>query len=73
MAYGKKGEVWLIGAVIYVVGMLVIFYFYQFQGVVNPGVIAFLSIGGSFICMGQMFLGVFDEKGAKNPVEMSSE
>ena len=73
MAYGRKGEIWLYGGIIYVLGMLLIFYFYQFQGLVNPGFIAFVSIGGAFLCMGQMFLGAFDEKGAKNPVEMSSE
>ncbi|MDG6996792.1 MAG: hypothetical protein JRN52_12790 [Nitrososphaerota archaeon] len=73
MAYGNKGQIWMVGGIIYVLGMFLIFYFYQFQGVVNPGYIAFMSIGGAFLCMGQMFLGVFDEKGAKNPVEMSSE
>ena len=73
MAYGNKGQIWMVGGITYVLGMFLIFYFYQFQGVVNPGYIAFMSIGGAFLCMGQMFLEVFDEKGAKNPVEMSSE
>lgn len=65
MAYGKQGEVWLIGAAIYVVGMLIVFYYYQYQGIVNPGFIALISIGGAFLTLSQMFLGAFDEKPSK--------
>jgi hypothetical protein len=64
MAYGWKGEVWVIGSILYVGGMFLIFYFYQFKALTDPGLIAFISIGGAFVVLAQMFVGAFDEKGA---------
>jgi hypothetical protein len=64
MAYGFKGQIWAIGAIIYTLGMFLIFYFYQYKALTDPGLLSLISIGGAFLVLAQMFVGAFDEKGA---------
>ncbi|HZW55126.1 MAG TPA: hypothetical protein VFF30_02460 [Nitrososphaerales archaeon] len=64
-----RDSIWLIGAIIYVLGMFPLFYFYQYSHSTDYGLIDMIATAGAFIVMAQAFLGAFDDK--KTPESVS--
>ncbi|MHB8567979.1 MAG: hypothetical protein ACYC7D_14505 [Nitrososphaerales archaeon] len=60
-----RSKVWIIGAAWYVIGMLVMFYVYQWQGINDYGLDAIFATFGAFLVMGQAFLAVGGDKPVK--------
>ena len=55
-------KIWVIGAIIYVLGMFPMFYVYQYQGSTDYGLIDYLATFGAFLVLAQAIFAIKDDK-----------